>query len=158
MSVLLARMVSLAATLALASLAGCSGGPEDSTLQRSQTPAPTRLPASTKGTTSGDTTPATTPPASTPDPSPSPDAGATPAPKPPPPPPVPGSCGAPKCFGLAGVGGCKATDSTGDLVAMACQDGACACVVGGQTTTTFDGDVNSASDARDLFLTNCACN
>ena len=163
MSVLLARMVSLAATLALAtpgmlSLAGCSGGPEDSTLQRSQTPAPTRLPASTKGT-SGDTSPATTPPASTPDPSSSPDAGAPPPPAPKPtPPPVPGSCAAPKCFGLAGVGGCKATDSAGELVAMGCQDGACACVVGGQTTTTFDGDVNSADDARDLFLTNCTCN
>jgi hypothetical protein len=41
---------------------------------------------------------------------------------------------------------------------MGCQDGACACIVAGQTTTTFDGVVDSADDARDLFLTNCTCN
>jgi len=161
MSVSLSRLVSLGAIAAFTTLGlvGCSGGTEESTLRRSQTQAPTRLPASSKGTTStGDTAPATTPP-STPDPTPAPaDGGAAPPPAPTPAPPAPGSCGAPKCFGLAGVGGCKATDSAGDLVAMGCQDGACACVVAGQTTTTFDGDVDSADDARSLFLTNCTCN
>jgi len=161
MSVSLSRLASLTVVAAVATLGlvGCSGGTEDSTLQRQQTS--TREPASSKGTKStGDTAPATTPPPSTPDPNPgSPDGGAapTPTPAPAPTPPAPGSCGAPKCFGLAGVGGCKATDAAGDLVTMGCQDGACACVAGGQTTT-FDGDVNSTDDARSLFLTNCTCN
>ncbi len=162
MSVLLARLgsVTLVTTLTMLGLVGCSGGTEDSTLPRSQTPAPSHAPAASNSTKStGDTTPATTPPASTPDPTPAPDAGTSPSPSPAPPPapPAPGSCGAPKCFGLAGVGGCKATDSAGDLVTMGCQDGACACLTGGQTTTTFDGDVTSADDARSLFLVNCTC-
>lgn len=160
MSVFLTRLVALAPVAALVTLAlaGCSGGAEDSSLPRSQTQTPTRLPASSKGTKStDDTAPATTPPPSTtPD---APDGGAAPSPAPTPPaPPEPGSCGAPKCFGLAGFGGCKATDAAGDLVAMGCQDGVCACTTAGQAATTFDGDVNSADDARGLFLTNCTCN
>jgi hypothetical protein len=162
MPVFLSRLLSAAAVVALApaGLAACSDGPDDSPLQRSQTPAPTRSPASSKGTKStGDTTPSTTPPPSEPAPTPPAGSASAPAPAPPAPtPPAPGSCGAPKCFGLAGIGGCKATDSAGDLVTMGCQDGACACLSGGQTTTTFDGDVNSADDARGLFLTNCTCN
>jgi hypothetical protein len=162
MSVFLMRLASLPVvaalgTLAVAGLTGCSGAADDTSLPRSQSKAPTRLPTRAPAS-SGDTTPTTTPPSSTP--APSPDAGAAPAPAPAPPatPPVPGSCAAPKCFGLAGVGGCKATDSTGALVTMGCQDGACACVAADQTTTTFDGDVTSGSDAHDLFLTNCTCN
>jgi hypothetical protein len=42
-------------------------------------------------------------------------------------------------------------------VTMGCQDGACACFAGGQTTSTFAGDVKSPDDARQLFLTNCDC-
>jgi hypothetical protein len=49
-------------------------------------------------------------------------------------------------------------DAAGDVVTMGCQDGACACFAGGQTTAVFDGDVNSADDARQLFLTSCGCN
>jgi hypothetical protein len=163
MSVFFTRWAGFTVAMAVAAgalgLVGCSGGDEDSSLQRSPTPAGSRVPASSKGTkSSGDTAPAATP-QSAPDPTPpAPDAGAAPAPAPAPAPPAPGSCGAPKCFGFAGVGGCKATDAAGDLVAMGCQDGACACVVGGQTTTTFDGDVNSGDDARSLFLVNCTCN
>jgi hypothetical protein len=160
MSVLLARfgVLTVAATLTMLGLVGCSGGTEDTSLRRSQTAAPAHLPASSKGTTSGDTAPSTTAQPSS-DPAPVLDGGAAPAPgpAPAPAPPVPGSCGAPKCFGLAGVGGCKATDSAGVLVTMGCQDGACACLAGGQTTTTFDGDVNSVDDARSLFLVNCTC-
>jgi hypothetical protein len=70
---------------------------------------------------------------------------------------VPGSCASPKCFGLAGIGGCKATGQDGALITMGCQDGACACLIGNQTTSTFDGDVATADDARQLFLTNCNC-
>ena len=160
MSVLLAKLgvLTVASTVALLGLVGCSDGTEESSLQRSQTRAPTRTPASSKGTKSTDPTPSTTPHPSS-SPVPVPDAGATPtpAPAPVPTPPVPGSCGAPKCFGLAGVGGCKATDAAGDLVTMGCQDGACACLTGGQTTN-FDGDVNDVDDARSLFLVNCTCN
>lgn len=156
MSVLLTKLGvrTLASTVAILGLVGCSEGTEESSLPRSQTPAPTRTPASSKGTKSTAPTPSTTPhPSSAPVPV--PDAGAIPTPVPAPP--VPGSCGAPTCFELAGVGGCKATDAAGDLVTMGCQDGTCACLTGGQTTT-FDGDVNNVDDARSLFLVNCTCN
>lgn len=159
MSVFLSRhgIQAMAATVAMLGVVGCSDGTEGSSLQRSQTPSPTRMPASSKGTKSTDAVPSTTPPPSS-VPAPASDAGATPPPAPAPAPPVPGSCGAPACFGLAGIGGCKATDAAGDRVTMGCQDGACVCLTGGQTTTTFDGDVNSVDDARSLFLVNCTCN
>ena len=162
MSVLLVRLgvLTVAVPLAMLGLVGCSDGGEDSSLRRSQTPAPTRTPSSSKGTKSTDSAPSATPQPSS-EPAPSPDGGATspaPVPAPAPTPPAPGSCGAPKCFGLVGVGGCKATDSAGVLVTMGCQDGACECLADGQTTTTFDGDVNSVDDARSLFLVNCTCN
>ena len=162
MSVFLTRWASVTVVATLIAgapgLAGCSAADEDGSLPRAQTRSGARVPASTKGTTTGETAPAATPqgaPDKTPAP---PDAGAAPAPAPAPVPPAPGSCGAPRCFGFAGVGGCKATDATGALVTMGCQDGACACLAAGQTTTTFDGDVTSTDDARSLFLVNCACN
>lgn len=56
-----------------------------------------------------------------------------------------------------GVAGCKATDGAGVSVTMGCQDGACACLKGGQTTATFEGDASSAADASQLFLSSCDC-
>ncbi|HSO36838.1 MAG TPA: hypothetical protein VLT33_30135 [Labilithrix sp.] len=110
------------------------------------------------GTPGGGANAPTPTPAPSSDPSPgTPDAGST-TPSPTPPPPAPaGSCGNPKCFAAFGTGGCKATDGAGASVAMGCQDGACACVSGGQTTATFEGTVNSAADASQLFLSNCDC-
>jgi len=150
----------LVATSALL-LAACSGGTEDGTLQRQPGSASSRTPA--PGTGSGTKGTGGAPGTSSPGPGSSPvtpDAGAAPAPAPPAPAPAPapGSCGDPKCFGVAGVGGCKATDGAGATVTMGCQGGACACVSGGQNTPAFDGDVNSAEDARQLFLINCTCN
>lgn len=140
--------------------AACSGGTEDTTLRRSPgAPARTQAPAGGGDDTSDEapsSTPASTPstPGDATSPAPSPEGGAaTPAP-----PPAPGSCGAPKCFGLAGFGGCRATDGAGTLVTLACKDGACACLTGGQPTATFEGVVNSGEDARQLFVASCACN
>lgn len=138
------------------SFAACSGGTEDTTLRRtpssregSQTPGGTTLPNETKSDS-------TSPPPADPPADPSPPASDAGAPSPTPP--AAGSCGAPKCFGLGGFGGCKATDAAGQLVTMACQNGECLCLGGAQNTTTFAGDVASADDARQLFFTNCNCN
>ena len=162
-------------------LSGCSGGTEGSTLQRGRSASSTPTVEATNG--SGSDAPGASSNASSTSSSPSapaaptapaaPDssaassandagAGATPgsapAPSPAPAPAALGTCGNPKCVGGNGLAGCKATDGAGDLVTMGCQDGACACFTGGQETTEFDGDVNSADDAAQLFLTNCTCN
>lgn len=102
-----------------------------------------------------DPSPPSAPPAS-PVPPGAPDGGVTTSPDAATPAPV-GSCGTPKCFGVGGFGGCKATDSAGAEVTMGCQGGGCACRAAGHTTATFSGNVNSASDAAQLFLANCAC-
>lgn len=149
---------------ALLLLAACSDGSGASTLQRSNGVSPVRAPASktapddgSHGGSNASPKPADPTPSSDPMPS-TPDAGAgTPPVTPPATPPAPGTCGSPKCFGVGGFGGCKATDGAGATVTMACQDGACACFGGGQTTPTFAGAVKSADDARQLFLTNCDC-
>jgi len=151
-------------------LAACSGGTEGSTLQRSRSASSTRAVQDTTESSGGAPSASATPPSAPAAPPPSDpgpasdtnDAGAAttpvPAPAPAPTSAAPGTCGNPKCLGGNGLAGCKATDGAGDLVTMGCQDGACACFVGDQATTEFDGDVNSADDAAQLFLTNCACN
>jgi hypothetical protein len=154
-------------------LSACSGGTEGTTLQRgrsaSSTPA-VEAAAGAKGGASNasnasnasPTAPSAPPPPDSSAASTTSDAGAgatpAPAPAPAPTPAAPGTCGNPKCLGGDGLAGCKATDGAGDLVTMGCQDGACACFTGGQETIEFDGDVNSADDAVQLFLTNCTCN
>lgn len=156
------RVLFIVALAALSlSLVACSGGSEDTTLRRAPVNAPARSQAPSGAGGGDDATTSTTPappPQGTPSDSsaPAPDGGAG-TPSAPPSPPAPGSCGAPKCFGLGGFGGCKATDGAGITVPMACQDGACACLKGAQTTSTFEGDVTSADDARQLFLGNCDC-
>jgi hypothetical protein len=165
----------LFATLATATallLTACSGGTEGSTLQRSRSLESSRSPAATSPGGSGDSTAASTaattpapatPPAADTAPAAS-DAGTAPAttpattPAPAPTSAAPGSCGNPKCLGGNGFGGCKATDSAGDVVTMGCQDGSCGCFAGGLSTAAFDGDVTSADDAAQLFLANCTCN
>lgn len=139
-------------------LAACSDAGDASSIRRranSDSPAsaaPSKAPNDgSMGGSSASPTPA--PPPSAPAPA-TPDGGATTPPATPAP---AGSCANPKCFGVGGIGGCKATDGTGANVTMGCQDGACACLAGGQTTATFAGDVNSASDAAQLFLANCDC-
>jgi hypothetical protein len=157
------RVLLFAAGASVLLLVACSDGAGASTLQRANDLSPARQPASkstsndgSHGGSNASPTPASPTPPS--DPTPATDAGTGTAPTTPPAtPPAPGSCASPKCFGLGGFGGCKATDSAGAAVTMGCQDGACACVAGGQTTSTFAGDVNSGDDARQLFLTNCDC-
>lgn len=155
--------VFVAVVLAAASLsvAACSGGTEDSTLRRSPS-SPARSQEPSTGTAVDDATSSATPaPSSSSSPSPSggapgaPDGGAgTPVPTPP----APGSCLDPKCVALGGVGACKATDTAGSLVTMACKNGFCACLTGTQTTVTFEGEPNDETEARQLFLANCGCN
>jgi hypothetical protein len=157
MRVLFASLLAVSAL----GLVACSGGTEGSSLQRQRATGDDGTPTASGGTkTSGSkTAPAPTAPESAPAPEPAPamaDAGAPPPPAPAPA--TPSSCGAPTCFGLGGFGGCKATDSAGALVTMACQDGLCGCFAGGQTTATFDGDVNSSDQAAQLFVANCTCN
>lgn len=152
----------MAATALL--VAACSGGTEDSTLQRGRSASSTGAPTAGSATGSGSNASSTAGSAPAPAPPPAADtapAGSDAGPAAPAPAPAPaalGSCGNPSCLGGGGLAGCKATDSAGDLVTMGCQDGACACFAGGQTTATFDGDVNSADDAVQLFLANCTCN
>lgn len=118
------------------------------------TAAPARTPGDgSQGGSSASPTPA--PPAPASDPAPAPDAGPTPPTTPPAP---AGSCGNPGCLAAFGVGGCKATNGAGTTVTMGCQDGACACLTGGQTTATFEGDATNAAEASQLFLSNCDCN
>jgi hypothetical protein len=154
----------------------CSGGTEDTTLQRGRSASASRSPGATSATgatgggssnaASGPSSPAAPAPpvAATPpatgdaDASTGPASGSTPAPAPAPAAAPLGSCGNPKCAGGNGLAGCKATDSAGDLVTMGCQNGVCGCFAGGQNTAGFDGDVNSADDAAQLFLANCPCN
>jgi hypothetical protein len=150
-------------------LTACSGGADGVTLQRGRSAASTRSPSATNAAGSGDSdstasstsasTPApATPPADSAPPGSDAGTGTTPAPAPAPAAPALGSCGNPKCFGLNGVGGCKATDSAGDEVTMGCHGGGCVCFTADQTTATFDGDITSADDAAQLFLTHCTCN
>ena len=134
-----------------------AGGPSPIQRRASSSAAePPRSPSDgSQGGSNANPTPA--PPAPSSDPAPTPDAGTAP-PGPPLPPAPAGSCGNPKCFAAFGVGGCKATDGAGKSVTMGCQDGACACLTGGQTTATFEGDATNAAEASQLFLSNCDCN
>ena len=141
-------------------VSACSDGGEN-ILRRQSSVAPERTPASNTskgGDESAKPTPdpSPPPPSSTPAPntSPAPDAGAPATPKPAP---TPGSCGAPKCFAVGGYAGCKATGVAGEVVTMGCQDGACACFAGHQTTARFDGAPAGADEASQLFLVNCDC-
>ena len=140
-------------------LGACSDGGEN-ILRRQSSVAPERTPAtntSKGGDDNAKPTPDPAPPSNTPAPStapPAPDAGAPATPKPAP---TPGSCGAPKCFAAGGYAGCKGTGAAGDVATMGCQDGACACFAGHQTTATFDGAPASATEASQLFLANCDC-
>ena len=164
MRVFIAAFVTATALL----LTACSGGTEGTTLQRGRSASSTRTPEASGATGSGSgSSNAASTSASPPAPAPPPaadtapagsDAGAATAPAPAPAPAALGSCGNPKCVGGNGLAGCKATDSAGDVVTMGCQDGACGCFAGGQNTAAFDGDVNSADDAAQLFLANCPCN
>ena len=155
------RVLLLVATALLT--AACSSGPEGTGLRRSNT---------TGGKTSSETTssdrrgaPTTDdPPASGSD-----DGAGEPAPAPAPtpttsssspapaPPPLSGSCANPKCVGLLGTGGCKATDSSGASVVLGCDQGACACLTGGKQTTAFEGDAETVDDLKSLFFANCGC-
>lgn len=112
-----------------------------------------------KGGSNANPTPApadspVTPPPSTPS---SPDGGATPAPTPDGggAPPANNTCTTPKCFGIGGYGGCKATDSAGNQIKMGCQTGDCACQ--GGSNADFAGDVSSTNDAVQLFIAHCGC-
>lgn len=155
MRVLLLTAVAAAALTVVA----CSGGSEDA-LRRSQDLTTTQAQPTTESNSTGESsTTSTTPPASPPDSDASPatpEGGATPdgggAGTP-----APGTCATPKCFGFGGFGGCKATDSAGASVVLACDNGGCACLTAGTTTSTFAGDVNSGDDAAQLFLANCDC-
>ncbi len=149
------------ATLAGVLVGACSDADGPSPLRRRASNDPTstaELPKSTSDGSQGgsNATPTPAPPATpTPsDPPPAtPDAGSTTTP------PAPaGACGNPKCFAAFGLAGCKATDGAGASVTMACQDGACACLTGGQTTATTEGDPTNAAEAAQLFLASCDCN
>jgi len=161
------RVLLLAPLAAAALLVGaCTGGSGDTTLRRSQDiesneSTPKKPKDGSKGGSSDSPTPSsstsdTSDPAPAPAPA-TPDAGGATPTTPPATPAQPGTCGAPKCFGLGGFGGCKATDGAGDSVVLACNDQGCACLTANKTTSVFDGDVTSGEDAAQLFLANCAC-
>ncbi len=97
------------------------------------------------------------PPANDPPPAPSSSSSSSSTP-PPPPPTKTTTCTTPKCAAGGGLCGCKSTNAAGDDVALGCQDGACACLVNGQVTTTFEATCDTSDDASSLLLAQCACN
>lgn len=154
------RVLFLLATLGGVLVGACSGADGPSPIQHRASTDPPSTAQAPKSPSDGSQG------GSNADPAPAPPA--TPTPSDPPPvtpdaggattPPAPaGACGNPKCFAAFGVAGCKATDGAGVSVTMGCQDGACACLKGGQTTATFEGDATSAADASQLFLSSCDC-
>ena len=151
------RVLFMLATACGVLLGACSDDGGASPIRRraeAGTAAPARTPGDgSQGGSNGSPTPA--PPAPASGPAPAPDAGPTPPTTPPAP---AGSCGNPRCLAAFGVGGCKATNGAGTTVTMGCQDGACACLTGGQTTATFEGDATNAAEASQLFMSNCDCN
>jgi len=67
-------------------------------------------------------------------------------------------CENPTCTAGNGACGCTAVDTSGQTVAMDCQDGVCTCTTGDEITTQV-GDDNCANDgdARTLYSANCGC-
>jgi hypothetical protein len=120
-----------------------------------QTSTPKPKPA---GSANNGSTPTPQPSSTTP---PTPTGSSSTPPPPPPPPPAPeGSCGNPKCAGISGLCGCRATDSAGNLVLLGCSDGSCVCTTLDQVT---DGPVDEGGACGDqtqmkaLFTSTCTC-
>lgn len=130
---------------------GNTGGTTSNQTSSSRRDAPTTDDAPTPGPDQGGGSSAPAPaPTTTPAPAPT---TTTPTPAPAP----AGACGNPKCVAFLGTAGCKATDTSGAAVVLGCDQGACACLTGGQQTSTFAANPATIDDAKALFIANCDC-